>query len=112
MEQLKAIALELEVPLLVSFTADLTAVDDVSHRLRACGLPPAVQVFSDVLTLIHRPDQWKAESGGELSPDLFERQKGLEIVELTVARQTGGPSDTVRLVFNSRWGRFDNVLWD
>jgi replicative DNA helicase len=112
MAELKAIAERLEVPVVVTFTADPALADDRTHRLDARSVPPAVQVYSDVLTFLHRPDQWERQDYGETSLEVPEPQKGLEVVELNVARQAAGPSDTLRLAFNARWGRFDNVLWD
>ena len=109
MADLKDIALELDVPILLTCTADPKLADEQTHRLNVYSVPPAIQLYSDVLTLLHRPDQWNVYSGDS---DVPEPQKGLEVVELNVARQTGGGSEILRLAFNARWGRFDNVLWD
>jgi replicative DNA helicase len=109
MANLKDIAVELHVPILLTCTADPKLADDRTHRLSVQSVPSAVQVYSDVLTLLHRPDQWNAYDAATGIP---EPQKGLEVVELNVARQAGGGSETFRLAFNARWGRFDNVLWD
>lgn len=112
MADLKSLATDLDVPVLLTYTADPKLADDDTYRFHERRLPPAIQVYSDVLTLLHRPDYWITENHGNLSDDIPERQKGLEVVEWSVARQTGGSSDSLRLAFNARWGRFDNVLWE
>ncbi|MES2463632.1 MAG: DnaB-like helicase C-terminal domain-containing protein [Armatimonadota bacterium] len=109
MGELKSIAERLKVPVLLTWTAEHKQADDVTHRLSLHSLPSAAQVYSDSVLLIHRPDQWNTYS---IPDDIPEPHKGIEVVEVNVARQTGGPPDTLRLAFNSRWGRYDNVLWD
>jgi hypothetical protein len=115
MTELKYLAEDLGVPVLLTYTADAEMADEETHHLSPYSLPAAVQAYSDVLALIHRPDYWTLqnylEERDEQEP-IPEPQKGLEVGELHIARQTDGQPDTMRFVLNSRWGRIDNVIWD
>lgn len=115
MTELKYLAEDLEVPILLTYTAEAEMADEETHHLSLYSLPAAIQVYSDVLVLIHRPDYWSLQDyleGLNEQDAIPEPQKGLEVGELHIARQTGGQPDTMRFVLNSRWGRMDNVLWD
>jgi replicative DNA helicase len=109
MADLKTLAEALEMPVLLTCTVDPKQADEETHRLSVRSLPSAIQLYSDVLTLLHRPDQWNAY---DTAMDIPEPQKGLEVVELNIARQVGGSSEIIRFGLNTRWGRFENVLWD
>lgn len=69
-------------------------------------VPMPVKLLSDTLAILHRPDR-----GGVIA-ELNERQKGLEIVTLSVAHQVGGGSGAVHLTFLTHWGRMGGVLWE
>ncbi len=118
MTELKYIAEDMGVPILVTYTADPMMADEETHQISPVSLPSAIQACSDVLAFIHRPDHWILQNYLENRDDsnvqvpIPEPQKGLEVGELHVARQKGGSPDTMRFVMNSRWGRIDNVIWD
>jgi replicative DNA helicase len=115
MTELKYLAEDLGVPVLLTYTAEAEMADEETHHLNPYGLPSAIQAYSDVLALIHRPDYWTLQNyleDRDAQESIPEPQKGLEVGELHIARQTGGQPDTMRFVLNSRWGRIDNVIWD
>jgi replicative DNA helicase len=106
---LKAMATDLDVPVVVTCTIDPSRVEDKTLCPRLNHLPGVVQLFSDVVAILHRPDYWFSMTDADY--DRFQEQKGLEVVEFTVAHQKGGQPDVARLVFFTRWARFDNVRW-
>lgn len=107
---LKAMAVALNVPVIVTYTLDHGRVEDTTIRPGYTNLPAALQLYSDVIVILHRPEQWVPQRAyGET---LGDGQKGLEVVEFAIGYQKGGTHDIARLAFNTRWARFDTVLWD
>jgi len=97
---LKALAKELEVPLLV--LSQLTRAperEDREPRLADLRESGAIEQDADVVMFIHRPNFYKKSS--EVSME--ERGE----TDLIIAKQRNGPTDTVRFVFQGSFTRFE-----
>jgi replicative DNA helicase len=100
---LKGLAKELGIPVLV--LSQLTRAPERDERgpqlsdLRESG---AIEQDADVVMFIYRPHFFKAGATPE------ER----EVTELRIAKQRNGPTDMVRLVFRSRFTRFEEAAPD
>ncbi len=100
---LKALAKELQVPVLV--LSQLTRAPERDERrpqladLRESG---AIEQDADVVMFIYRPNFFKPGATPE------ER----DVAELLLAKQRNGPTDRIRLVFRSRLTRFEEAAPD
>ncbi len=100
---LKGLAKELQIPVLV--LSQLTRAPERDERgpqlsdLRESG---AIEQDSDVVMFIYRPHFFKAGATPE------EREE----TELRIAKQRNGPTDMVKLVFRSRFTRFEEAAPD
>src|SRR5712692_1181125 len=98
--ELKGLAKELKVPLLV--LSQLTRAPEREDRrpqladLRESG---AIEQDSDVVMFIHRPKAYSTEETAE------ERAKA----EIIIAKQRNGPTDRVHFVFLSAFTRFEEA---
>ncbi|HYA97845.1 MAG TPA: replicative DNA helicase [Methylomirabilota bacterium] len=100
---LKALAKELQVPVLV--LSQLTRAPERDERrpqladLRESG---AIEQDADVVMFIYRPSFFKPDATPE------EREQ----TELLIAKQRNGPTDRVKFVFRSRLTRFEEAAPD
>jgi replicative DNA helicase len=100
---LKALAKELQVPVLV--LSQLTRAPERDERrpqladLRESG---AIEQDADVVMFIYRPNFFKPGATPE------ER----DVAELLLAKQRNGPTDRIKLVFRSRLTRFEEAAPD
>ncbi|MDP6439980.1 MAG: replicative DNA helicase, partial [Candidatus Brocadiia bacterium] len=98
---LKALARELEVPLLA--VAQLNrSVDKESRLPRMSDLREsgAIEQDADVIMLLHREDYYKKN-------DCPEELRG--VAEVIIDKQRNGPTGVVKLLFSQQFTRFDNL---
>ena len=103
---LKALAKELEVPILALSQLNRKVEERKGGRpmlsdLRESG---AIEQDADVVMFIHRDDGDDEEGGG--GPGYM--RGGAVPVELIVAKQRNGPTGTIDLVFLSEFTRFES----
>ena len=100
MRRLKRLALELDVPLLV--TAQLTHLDrgrqDKRPRLEDFAALGAVREFADVVLGVYREEMYGSADGVEGA------------TELIALKNRNGPTGYVDLYFYARWIRFEDML--
>ena len=98
--RLKQLALELNVPLLV--TAQLTRLDrtrqDLRPRLEDFAALGAVREFADVVLGVYREEMYTSSDGVEGA------------TELIALKNRNGPLGYVDLYFYARWIRFEDML--
>jgi replicative DNA helicase len=105
---LKALAKELEVPILALSQLNRKVEERKGGRpmlsdLRESG---AIEQDADVVMFIHRDDDGDDEDGGGGGPGYG--RGGAVPVELIVAKQRNGPTGTIDLVFLSEFTRFES----
>ena len=102
--QLKSLARELEVPVVVLSQLNRAAEGREGHRPRMSDLRESgsIEQDADVIILLHRESYYhKGESEWEdQNPDK------INTAEAIVAKQRNGPTDTVELIFDGRLTRF------
>ena len=97
--QLKALARELEVPVVVLSQLNRAAEGREGHRPRMSDLRESgsIEQDADVIMLLHREDYYhRGETDWEEN----------NIAEVIVAKQRNGPTGTVELIFDGRLTRF------
>lgn len=98
--RLKLLALELDVPILV--TAQLTRLDrarkDLRPRLEDFAALGAVREFADVVLGVYREEMYASADGVEGA------------TELIALKNRNGPTGYVDLYFYARWIRFEDML--
>lgn len=100
---LKALARELEVPVVVLSQLNRASEGREGHRPRMSDLRESgsIEQDADVVMLLHREDYYHR---GEQD---YEDTAGAEVI---IAKQRNGPTDTVELSFNGTYTRFANKL--
>lgn len=98
---LKALGRELNVPIIAMAQLNRQAEGREGHRPRMSDLREsgAIEQDADVVLLIHREEYYK--------PQQIDVQG---IAEIIIAKQRNGPTDIVKLSFNRRLTRFDNLF--
>jgi replicative DNA helicase len=93
---LKKMALEMQVPVvaLAQINRAVEARADKRPMLSDLRESGAVEASSDVVALLYRDEYY----------DLNSKDKG--VLEVIVAKQRNGPTGTVRLAYDARYGRF------
>jgi replicative DNA helicase len=99
---LKAMARELEIPVMVLSQLNRSSEGREDHRPRMSDLRESgcIEQDADVVLLLHREDYYNK------GREEFNETNTAEII---VAKQRNGPTDTVRLYFDGRFTRFDNL---
>jgi len=100
---LKALARELEVPVVVLSQLNRASEGREGHRPRMSDLRESgsIEQDADVIMLLHREDYYhKGEEG-------YEDTASAEVI---IAKQRNGPTDTIELSFNGTYTRFANKL--
>ncbi|AQT67332.1 Replicative DNA helicase [Anaerohalosphaera lusitana] len=99
--QLKSLARELDVPVVVLSQLNRAAEGRDGHRPRMSDLRDSgsIEQDADVIMLLHREDYYHRGD-----PEWEENNTA----EIIVAKQRNGPTDTVKLTFNGQYTRFDN----
>ena len=98
---LKALARELEVPVVVLSHLNRSPEGREGHRPRMSDLRESgsIEQDADVVMLLHREDYYHK---GDTD---YENTNGAEMI---IAKQRNGPTDTVELSFNGTYTRFNN----
>ncbi|MFA5291501.1 MAG: replicative DNA helicase [Phycisphaerae bacterium] len=98
---LKALARELEVPVIVLSQLNRSPEGREGHRPRMSDLRESgsIEQDADVVMLLHREDYYHR---GETD---YEDTNSAEVI---VAKQRNGPTDTIELSFNGMYTRFAN----
>jgi replicative DNA helicase len=98
---LKALARELEVPVVVLSQLNRASEGREGHRPRMSDLRESgsIEQDADVIMLLHREDYYHK---GEMD------YEETSIAEAIIAKQRNGPTDTVELSFNGTYTRFGN----
>lgn len=99
---LKAMARELEVPVVVLSQLNRSPEGREGHRPRMSDLRESgsIEQDADVIVLLHREDYYHR---GE--PDYVESNTA----DVIVAKQRNGPTGVLTLTFNGRYTRFENL---
>jgi len=101
---LKALARELEIPVVVLSQLNRSPEGREDHRPRMSDLRESgsIEQDADVVILLHREDYYRRE-------DENSQNKEDNIAEVIIAKQRNGPTGTVKLSFNSQFTRFNTL---
>ncbi len=99
---IKALARELEVPVVCAAQLNRGPTDRPTHRPRMSDLRESgsIEQDADVITLLHREDYYHTGEDGYMPTG---------ITELIIAKQRNGPTGTVPLVFRPDVTRFESA---
>jgi replicative DNA helicase len=99
---LKALARELEVPVVVLSQLNRASEGREGHRPRMSDLRESgsIEQDADVILLLHREDYYHK---GE--PD----HEDTNTADVIIAKQRNGPTGVVTLTFNGKYTRFENL---
>jgi len=99
---MKSLARELDVPVVVLSQLNRAAEGREDHRPRMSDLRESgsIEQDADVILLLHREDYYNR------AKEDFEETN---VAEVIVAKQRNGPTETVKLYFDGRYTRFDNL---
>jgi replicative DNA helicase len=99
---MKALAREMEVPVMVLSQLNRAAEGREDHRPRMSDLRESgsIEQDADVILLLHREDYYNR------GKEDFEETNTAEVI---VAKQRNGPTDTVKLHFDGRYTRFERA---
>lgn len=114
-KELKALARELKVPVIALSQLSRKPADRHSKRpmlsdLRDSG---AIEQDADVVMFIHREDYYEDEDANKKKEDETEENQEKEnkdniVAEIILAKQRNGPTDTLKLLFQKNYLRFNN----
>jgi replicative DNA helicase len=99
---IKAVARELMVPVIALSQLNRGSENRDGHRPRMSDLRESgsIEQDADVIALLHREDYYRLQEP-DFVPD--------NIAEIIIAKQRNGPTGTVRLAFNNKSTRFENL---
>jgi len=99
---LKALARELDIPVVVMAQLNRQAEGREGHRPRMSDLREsgAIEQDADVILLLHREDYYRKDEPGYVPTNT---------AEVIVAKQRNGPTGRVELLWNERLTRFNNL---
>jgi replicative DNA helicase len=99
---IKAVARELNVPVIALSQLNRSSEGRDGHRPRMSDLRESgsIEQDADVVMLLHREDYYRM-SEPDFTPD--------NIAEIIIAKQRNGPTGTVKLTFNNKFTRFENL---
>jgi replicative DNA helicase len=99
---IKAVARELNVPVIALSQLNRASEGRDGHRPRMSDLRESgsIEQDADVIALLHREDYYRM-SEPDFVPD--------NIAEIIIAKQRNGPTGTVKLSFNNKSTRFENL---
>ena len=99
---IKAVARELMVPVIALSQLNRGSENRDGHRPRMSDLRESgsIEQDADVIALLHREDYYRLPEP-DFVPD--------NIAEIIIAKQRNGPTGTVRLAFNNKSTRFENL---
>jgi len=102
--QIKSLARELDVPVMILSQLNRAAEQREDHKPRMSDLRESgsIEQDADVVLLLHREDYYHKEL--EYEPT--------NKAEVIIAKQRNGPTGTVELHFNGQFTRFDNIRHD
>ncbi len=102
--QIKSLARELDVPVLILSQLNRAAEQRENHRPRMSDLRESgsIEQDADVVLLLHREDYYHKEQD-------YEPTNKAEVI---IEKQRNGPQGTVELHFNGQFTRFDNLRHD
>jgi replicative DNA helicase len=94
--RLKFLAKELEIPVVALAQVNRSSEDRQDHRPRLSDLRESgsIEQDADTVMLLHRPDGEPGQQG--------------ETIDVIIAKQRNGPTDTVTLTFVKPFMRFEN----
>ncbi|HEV8292793.1 MAG TPA: replicative DNA helicase [Tepidisphaeraceae bacterium] len=99
---IKAVARELNVPVIALSQLNRQSEGRDGHRPRMSDLRESgsIEQDADVIMLLHREDYYKMAEP-DFQPD--------NIAEVIIAKQRNGPTGTIKLYFDSKSTRFENL---
>jgi len=105
---LKALARELEIPVVVLSQLNRAPEGREDHRPRMSDLRESgsIEQDADVVMLLHREDYYRRDSGREGEEEEGNKEEKDNIADVIIAKQRNGPTGTEQLIFNSRFTRF------
>ncbi len=104
--QLKALARELDVPVIVLSQLNRSPEGREGHRPRMSDLRDSgsIEQDADVVLLLHRESYYQRSE-----PDYDPDGPDANTAEVIIAKQRNGPTGVVKLVFNGQFTRFENL---
>jgi replicative DNA helicase len=102
---LKALARELEIPVVVLSQLNRAPEGREDHRPRMSDLRESgsIEQDADVVMLLHREDYYRRED------ESSQNNKEDNVAEVIIAKQRNGPTGTIKLSFNSQITRFNTL---
>ena len=99
---LKALARELEVPVVVLSQLNRSAENREGHRPRMSDLRESgsIEQDADVIMLLHREDYYHRGESEHVDDN---------IADIIIAKQRNGPTGVIKLTFNGKFTRFENL---
>jgi replicative DNA helicase len=111
---MKSLAKELDVPVIVLSQLNRSPEHRDGHRPRMSDLRESgsIEQDADVIMLLHREDYYAKDVNKELGEGIdgeSEPRDSENTAEIIIAKQRNGPTGTVKLHFDSRFTRFENL---